>query len=405
VAGQNILNPATSGARPTDASFHHGSHQQLLTRVSVAEAPLDDVDAVIVPTARPVDWLREAMNLAQGLGCGLVALCSGHIRASEAADLGDEIHVPVIAVDVSDDDYGLPEFSTSQQLSGSIYERKCDTSTKRNMGLLLSRVAGWTRVFFIDDDIHHVEPKDVHAAVGLLQEFDAVGLDDLGFPDNSVVCHAYSVLGNGQAQFIGGGGMALNPLKARSFFPDIYNDDWLFFLADYKKLNLAVVGSMHQKRYDPFANSDRARDEELGDCLAEGLYWLLDHQRTIKEASLDHWRDFLGRREYFVDELIDQVGELDIDRTARRRMLRSLQVARATRELITPGLCAEYVRHWQSDLASWRRFVARRPRDMGVDRALEHLSWPGVVRSELPWLTKRSDGLLPPKIVNLPGWA
>ena len=38
---------------------------------------------------------------------------------------------------------------------------------------------------------------------------------------------------------------------------------------------LPRVGHAKQAEYDPFANPDRARREEFGDLLAEGLYALM----------------------------------------------------------------------------------------------------------------------------------
>ncbi len=35
------------------------------------------------------------------------------------------------------------------------------------------------------------------------------------------------------------------------------------------------------------------RGPELGDVLAEGLYWLLDQNKSIMDADEDHWSAFL----------------------------------------------------------------------------------------------------------------
>ena len=36
-----------------------------------------------------------------------------------------------------------------------------DLSTKRNVGLILARMLGWRRIFFLDDDIRDINPADV----------------------------------------------------------------------------------------------------------------------------------------------------------------------------------------------------------------------------------------------------
>jgi hypothetical protein len=42
---------------------------------------------------------------------------------------------------------------------------------------------------------------------------------------------------------------------------------------------------MVQEPYEPFRTTDRARGEELGDCLAEGIYALLDDGGKVGDAD------------------------------------------------------------------------------------------------------------------------
>ena len=116
-----------------------------------------------------------------------------------------------------------------------------------------------------------------------------------GFPDHSVVCHAYRQAGGEQQSFIGGGALAVEVKRSKSFFPDIYNDDWFFLLDGSKWLQpIAVRGQVIQQPYDPFRTPDRARAEELGDVLAEGIYWLLDQDRSFQRGRSGSLEDVLG---------------------------------------------------------------------------------------------------------------
>ena len=96
------------------------------------------------------------------------------------------------------------------------------------------------------------------------------------FPDNSVVCHARRLAGLPQDNFVSGSVLGVNcddlPLP---FFPDIYNEDWFFFSKAVARHELANVGDATQAPYKPFADPQRARHEEFGDLLAEGLYSLI----------------------------------------------------------------------------------------------------------------------------------
>ena len=380
------MSARSSNTRPIDASFHHGDHRQLLVDVPVVEAEPQPVDALIVPAARPVHWLRESMALAHELGCGVVAMCSYSVDAGEVAQLGDSLDVPVIAVNVAKCQPMLPALTTKRLLDQKKrFRHGADTGTKRNLGLVLARVAGWQRVLFLDDDIYAVDPSHARAAVGLLDQFDVVGMHNQGYPDNSVVCHAGRILGERQAEFIGAGAMAVNPTRTRSFFPDIYNEDWFFILGNGLPSNIAITGQMKQKRYAPFAVPDRARREELGDCLAEGLFWLLDHRLPFSHADIDHWRDFLSRRSYFIDVLIGRLRDLDVSHPNRQRMAASLATAQQTFAHINPSLCRDFIQRWMTDLDVWRSFIDVAPVGLGAGKALEHLDWSGVVVSDHSW--------------------
>jgi len=123
-------------------------------------------------------------------------------------------------------------------------------------------------------------------AAGLLSTYNAVGLSIGGFPDNSVVCHAYRDVGGSQQSFIGGGALAVVLSRNHSFFPKIYNEDWFYLLDAEKGLQpLAVTGAVRQSPYDPYRSPERARAEEFGDVLAEGVFWLLDQRRSVADQG------------------------------------------------------------------------------------------------------------------------
>jgi hypothetical protein len=355
-----------------DLRYHHRSHRRLLSIEPAETAPQSPVDAVIVPGSRAVQWMREAMGLARGLDCVLLVMCSRQVKADEVADLGDELGVVAVAVDTTATDGGAPALATSDLLTGTRFERLSDASEKRNLGLLLSALAGWERVLFLDDDIYGVTPGDARTACGLLDSYDAVGLENIGFPDNSVVCHAHREVGGKQDQYVGSGGLAVRPRDCRSFFPNIYNEDWFFLVGEARPPSVAATGAMRQKAFDPFANPDRARSEEFGDCLAEGLYWLLDHHLPLEAADEVHWRDFLHRRARFIDSLLESMW-LRPETKARSRRIASLTTARSTCEQIDPALCTDYLDLWRADLGTWRQLVDGLPTNLGIDRALDYL--------------------------------
>ena len=369
MVGEYRLSTST-GVEPS--AHHHGSHRQLLTGAETVEVKPGQVDAIIVPTARPVAYLRQAIALADQLGCTLLVLCSKLAKAPDAAKAGKESRVSIVAIDTDSLPSGLvPNFKTSAVLRGNRFNRRTDTSIKRNLGLLLAEVAGWERIVFLDDDITVPRPDDLLDAAGLLASHAAVGLSNGGYPDNSVVCHAYRETGGPQDTFIGGGALAVGAASFTSFFPNIYNEDWFFLLDDDRLRPSTVTGLAVQSPYDPFSDVRRARSEELGDCLAEGVFSLLDTGGRVQDADARYWRGFLDKRRRFIDDVLCRVQSADNDLAEKARMIAALKAARGRNQFIEPELCVDYLRVWRTDRDLWRRHLDEIGRKHGHGMTLD----------------------------------
>jgi hypothetical protein len=127
-----------------------------------------------------------------------------------------------------------------------------------------------------------------------------------------------------------------------------------------------------QKHYDPFASEERARREEFGDTLAEGLFWLLDHGKSIQEADYAFWERYITIRREFIDEVAGLVDRRITDPDRRARMDMSLAAARARNKVITPRWCVRYVDAWREDRFTWRRHVHEMYRNHVVKKRKAH---------------------------------
>ena len=383
--------------RSTEMPDHHGSHRDLLW---AADDSVQNraVDAIIVPTSRPPAYLDKAAALARSLRCTLVTLHSTRWTSAASAAQRLPRDMDLLAIDVPDPAHlRLPNWETSRLLANTVFRRRTDISAKRNMGLVLSRMLGWSRILFLDDDITELNPDDVRRASGLLDTYNAVGLHVGGFPDHSVVCHAYRQAGGSQQSFIGGGALAVHLERSNSFFPDIYNDDWFFLLNGDKGIQpVGITGAVQQFPYDPFRNPERARAEELGDVLAEGTYWLLDQGGSVTDADRAHWAKFLVKRKRFIGRvlrMVEQDGTLESADRVRR--IAALKGSLGRLALITPEFCENYLQAWLVDLQRWQRhlkqpFIRNVQQTFGPQqrqRALAALSLPSARR-----LTWRPDG-------------
>jgi hypothetical protein len=339
--------------------YHSVSHRRLLTQVDVATGrrPLD---AIVVPTIRPAVNVTHLVDLARSANAALLLLCSGRTRAFEVAALADRTS-DVTAVDVTGLRRLMPAFETTAIHQETQPHQFGDISVKRNLGLLIARAAGWQRILFLDDDIDLPDPNELDAVAAVADRFDAVGLNNVGFEDNSVVCHALRYIGGKQDTFVGGGAMAVRPGATASFFPEIYNEDWLFLLRGTSLGSVATHGTMIQHRFDPFDTADRAASQEFGDCIAEGIYWLLDRGSPIRHADTPYWRESLRRRRRLIGHIERRMVNAPAPPDVRARLIASLSAARYAHEWISPDLCHRYMNAWHRDRAAWRRHLRDLP--------------------------------------------
>lgn len=330
------------------------------------------LDAIVVPSSRSANRCRHAAALAAELDCVLLVLAShGSTGVAVRAAISEHDRGNQYVVDVpSDLGERLPRLATTELLAAEGFTRKTDVSAKRNLGLALTYMARLGRILFLDDDIVIPDPADLRHAAWLLRTDDAVGIPVTGFPDNSVVCHANRATGGDQGTFVGAGALAVGADRVTSFFPEIYNEDWFFLLDHSALLPVAVTGTAVQEAFDPFADPDRARGQEFGDLLAEGLFALLDAGGRIEDAGAGYWRGYIGRRRRFIDGIL---GRLAGGRGAHvERMTTALRAAR--RQLddrIGPDLCVRYLDAWHRDLGAWAAFRANLPLGLPIENAVE----------------------------------
>ena len=354
---------------------HCRSHRSVLKPAPKGET--GRVDAIVMPAARTAEHLLPGMNLAAQLGCEFVALCSGQVQIKEAVGLAHE--VPGLSWTLVDLNQpwtsDLLEFRTSRFAAATAL-RTSDLSAKRNIGLLLARLAGWECILFLDDDIT-LTADTVREAAATLRPGRATGMRALDFPDNSVVCHALRIVDPKQDVFVSGSALLVDTGRIDSFFPDVYNEDW-FFLFDLVRLGgVSTVGEVRQEKYAPFADPERAAREEFGDILAEGLMSLLHYAGGTQRALTEkYWDTELVERRALLGSIVRRLAGSDHPDAPA-----ASAAVTAAAELagdFTGALLARYVRQWRRDVRLWRtRIDALKPL-YSLDEALAWLRLPAV---------------------------
>jgi hypothetical protein len=340
------------------------------------------VDAVVVPASRGAGALGAAAQLANRLGATLVALCSQGTSAAEVADRcarAPGCRAVVIDVIPRYQHPLMPTRTEADRFRDAAAHRTTDLSVKRNVGLLLARLRSWSKIIFLDDDIGDsmsgpplgLPEIALRRLVAALDTHQVAGLSVREFPDNSVVSHARRLAGFEQDTFVSGAALGVNcsdhPLP---FFPDQYNEDWFFTSRRAAARDLVHVGEAAQKAYDPFRTPERARREEFGDLLAEGLFTLfedqpdeMDYRHRLDAADGRYWERFIAARREAIGltalvlEIAVEDGVGDVDRASMA--LRSLEAAAAQLHRLTPDLCVDYLTAWGDDLVGWEQATQR----------------------------------------------
>jgi hypothetical protein len=392
------VSAATLAHRSLKKVGQRSSHAALSQDVSRVPAPpmksrRGRLDAIIVPASRPAFCLQPAIDLAARLDILLVVLCSKETKADHVAErVSSSPGAKALIVDLPRT-WRHPKFPTrtsSQVFRKANGYRESDLSAKRNIGLLLARLHGWNKIVFVDDDVTLSRTDNVARLAGQLDRHDVAGMIVPKFPDNSVVCHARRDAGLPQDVFLTGAvlGVHCNSLPL-SFFPDIYNEDWFFFAREAASRELRGVGQASQLTYNPYARPDRARREEFGDLLAEGLFALLDlgdpsvkFPDQVRAATATYWSRFIDARHEVITETI-RLLQRKGDNCRASAALGSLVAARNQLDhMITADDCVNFVDAWQDDLKDWQRFSSR-VNNMGSTRdAMDFLQLDTWTRAE-----------------------
>jgi len=370
--------------------FHFLSHAELLCFPPVQRGALPAdagpvVDAIIVPTIRDAGQLRPAADLAAQLRCPLIAIYSqrstdelvsiqGEFEQPDVTIIGLPAHFPQKILD-------LLAFDTNSHPAAASSSCALDISRKRNLGLALAHMCGWTKILFLDDDIRQLSSEKVARAASLLREYPVVGFQVRNYPDNSVIGHAKRLAGWEQDVFISGGSLLVDPQRLNGFFPPTYHEDWFCVLNHICAGTAAVGGEVEQLPYSPFASRVRALLEEFGDILGEGLLWLIHHKRDLSipqesfwAEAMDSpfWHSVLQRREKLLGEITRRLLECPEDSHITDALV-SVTEARARRYKLAAEDFVSFVQQWLRDLAQWQSRLAGLPRVDCVAKALAEM--------------------------------
>ncbi|MEV4004390.1 hypothetical protein [Actinomadura sp. NPDC049753] len=305
--------------------------------------------------------------LAEALKCTIVLLCSTSSQ-SRGIVMGHVLPSNALCLTVPPGhSHPLLDFERRAM------EKHTDIAMKRNIGLLLARLCGWRTILFLDDDIRDMEPSLIRRAAALTEQYRVVGFQVPDFPDNSVVCHANRVSGGAQSTFIGGNALLVDTRRADTYFPAIYNEDWLFMYDAVADRSAGFAGRLRQLPYDPFSRN--AAPEEFGELIAEGLVRALHSGADV--STLYFWMDAIKKRSRFIEEVGNRLRGsapvMDERSPDRDRVLRRLDEARKRLMEISPISCLSFYRTWRENVGIWQRQLLDLPTSLTSQQAIRYL--------------------------------
>jgi hypothetical protein len=369
----------------TDAS------RALLDRSSVERRPatvIPPLGGVVVPVSRdmtkPLPGLQYAGQVALANSCPIIVVVSQAAQIDDfPGELRDRLGHLLVLLHIDDIGSMWKVKLASSRHYLSTLDRCNDVGVKRNFGLQVGVMFGWQSVLFIDDDNSPAHGDVTFDEDGLLNARSllaenratmAIGWAAENFSDNSVIGHARRHCGDEQEVFVGGGALLVRCSVDVPFFPDIYNEDWLFLIALALRSSdparaLVSAGRVDQEPYQPFTER-RARSEEAGDVIAEALMNRLEDGRG-RQLNLTpaEWRAVLKARSKLITDLrrknlaIAQANPQTSDsRKKAKRIERVLWAAfRASRRLRAEDLHL-YVKTWLEDDHVWGHHLRSLPR-------------------------------------------
>jgi hypothetical protein len=373
---------------PSGVFSHAGEHLRVLTRDESTYTPpirpeiaLQKSCPIIVPTHRDLRKNRQNIENIMRLADGpVIFLCSGKAKKEDIAAIAKNYpKLTWTAIDgpYTYNDYGQ-NFETTYSSIASGSEK--DVSQKRNLGLLIARLMGWKSIFFIDDDVT-ITKQQVYKAIDLLHHDNTaiVGFSARSFYDNSVAVHARRITNGPIDSFIGTGAMAIRTDKPiLSFFPHVYNEDWLFLLVYclFGSEDVVWAGTIKQRAFNPYRDVARAKYEEPGDILGESLVRLAMSIRAdlheepgleavtaklAKFANKAFWEGEINNRILFIQETRKNLRQKTVMTPHRRQAIRALGhslerlVGKNGQGGIRAEELSEWTEAWVKDLLRWNK--------------------------------------------------
>ena len=224
-----------------------------------------------------------------------------------------------------------------------------DLPIKRNFALYHAIKNGYKKILLIDDDINGLLKDYFENASFILRRYNLCGCFVQDYPDTSIVGHIERQV-NGEIKcFLSGSYLFINLYKCFSFFPFIYNEDWVFMVPFILHNEVCSFGEVKQLKYNPFNDHKKVIFQEFGEVIAEGLFALISNNLFERRKCYTIWKEILELRKNYIKKLINK--------TENNLYLKFLNWALQANSYITPEICLSYIEDIDRDIIRWNSLI------------------------------------------------
>lgn len=306
------------------------------------------LDAIFVPFRNRHTYVNNLLNelLWYEGPIYLMPSCQSDLRSVNWAPLQ---RVEQLSVEYGDFISFFESLLTSTQMSTRPFGLQWDLPLKRNYALWYSKKRKYRKILLVDDDIRGLVASTLYLGSSCLDNYSIAGCFVEEFPDASIVDHLELLSGKNVYPFLSGSFLFVRPSDSLSFFPKIYNEDWIFMIHHIIGRRICAFGSIRQMPYDPFQDINKAAFQEFGEIITEGLYALLNTGQYHRRFERSIWEDVICQRR----QTIASLKQTLCDSKCERIVAAALDANRA----VVPDDCLLFIENWESDLVTWQSFI------------------------------------------------
>ena len=311
----------------------------------------DKIDAIFIPTSGRASYVSRLLSEIKNMEIPIYLLPTTPSDYN-ASSLPENLVVLWWSSDTQFID-ALKLLKTPKNKICLAFSQKSDLAAKRNYALWYSKIHGFSKILFLDDDIRGITTSMIQLGASCLRNFVLCGpfIDD--FPDLSIIEHiANDLRENVSLLFISGGALFVRINTDNiGFFPPLYNEDWLFILPHLTAKKITVLGSIYQESYDPFADSSKAMFQEVGELIINGLFSLVQSNAYAFRHNQEIWEQTIISRKNWLLRLLNK------SRIKQHKLciIKALEAY----ENLEAIHCSQFIYDWERDLEFWNNLYRR----------------------------------------------